>query len=1082
MTPRIDERLKVWRRQRFAALWLVGGSRLALWAAGAVIAAASADRVFGLPHALRLTLFFAGLSAWAAAFAAWMLRPLAALEAGKILDEAAARWPQGRGLLRSAWELARSPLSESTSAALARRHVADAEAAAERLPDEVLFPARLPAPLGRRLGAMACLWAVGLPLIGGTAPLTRVVAPWLESPLESELEVVPADARPTWGASVEVRARWRAGFSASPLALEVRPEGGAWSRTGWDKDSGTEWAWRAEALTAALEYRLISRDRATRAFRLTPVPYPRFEKLTAKVRRPGGGEEEVSLDGASVLGALRGSWVEVSGVPEHPIDEASLEVSGLGGPVPMRPASDGAWSAGFPLRQDGTLRVRASRQGVGEPEPPVFQLRALEDKPPEVVLLSPAFPVETSRRERLPVAFEARDDFGLSAVTLVYSVSGGPERTTPLSGLKPGAPSHLGETAWDLSGFPDGARIEFRIRAVDNARPEPQASVSQAGLVVLADFDALHAAVARKGLAAEAVLSALADEEKAMRGALSEAASAPEPERAARAEDLARREADLTRSWALAAKGMEQFSKAMEQDPYANPGAAESAQSLAQAIEAMRQRELSDARRALKAGDLAGAERRHEALENKVRRAGEILAGGRELQSMQDLWGETQRLERSGAELAGTLGKLAKGAPPSAEDARKLEAALADLQRRMDELARVVERLPKKEPESEAERRRKVYKVPLGAAQETMDALSAAMARGDYAEAARLAQELSRRLGEVSRAFSRAARDFAESADQSPAKRLSELESAWKEAAAAQEKALEAVAGVEEASLAARTKAQEDLRERLIAEQREALKEGERLGRWMPPGPMPDMRTVLAELEARRVREAPERLERAALRLEAQAKALTPEGAEPPEAARDLSALAARERGILQRLKEAESSAPMTEEQLSQAMAAGAVQRQASRKAAELAPLVEGLSRDYGMDLNEAEDSLRAARTEQAGAEESLSRRATAEARASQERALDHLRRGAESAGRSRERAQSAQSGASRPFGQPRGTARPMGRGQDRGADKSFVPLPGVEEYQPPRVIRGEVEKSLHEKRPPAFDKAVDEYLRRLSQ
>lgn len=1082
MTPRIDERLRVWRRQRFASLWLEGGSRLAVWAGGAVLAAAAADRVFGLPHALRMALFSVGLLAFAAAFAAWLLKPLSALDAGKILDQAAARWPQARGLLRSAWELARSPLSATTSEALARRHVSDAEAAAERLPDEELFPARLPAPLQRRLGAVACLWAAGIPLIGGTAPLTRVVAPWLETPLELELDVAPGDARLAWGASPELRVKWRPGFPSSPLALDVRPEDGAWARTAWDEDSGAQWAWRAEGLTAPLEYRVVSRDRATRAYRLTPVPYPRFEKLTAKVRRPGGGEEEVSLDGASVLAALRGSWVEVRGVPERPLDEAALEVSGLGGPVPMKPGPEGGWSAGFPLRQDGTLRVRASAQGVSEPEPPAYQLRALEDRPPEVVLLSPAFPVETSRRERLPVAFEARDDFGLSAVSLVYSADSGPEKVLPLSGLRPGASSHLGEVEWDLSAFPDGARVEFRLRAVDNARPDPQTAVSQPGLVVLADFEALHEAVERRAVAAEEALSVLAEEEKGMREALSAARSAPEAERGARAEELARRESALSRDWAQAVKGVEQFSKAMAQDPYANPGAAGSAQALAQALEAMRRGELSEARRSQKAGDLADAERRHGALEEKVRRSLELLAGGRELQSMQDLWGETQRMERSGSELAGALNKLAKGAKPSAEEAKKLEEALADLQKRMDELARVVERLPKAERDSAADRRRKVYTVPLGAAQETMDALSAAMARGDYAEAARLAQELARRLGEVSRAVSRAARDFAESSDQSPAKRLAELESAWKEASAAQERALESVAAVEEARLAARTKAQEELRERLVAAQREAVREGERLGRWLPPGPMPDMRAVLAELEARRVREAPERLERAASRLEAQAKALTPEGAEPPEAARDMSALAAKERDVLRRLKEAESSGPMTEQQLSQAMAAGAVQRHASRKAAELSPVLEGLSSDYGLDLKEAEEALRAARSEQAGAEESLSTKDTAGARAAQERALEHLRRGAESAGKSRERAQAAQSGASRPFGQPRGTARPMGRGGESGADKSFVPLPGIEEYQPPRVIRGEVEKSLHEKRPPAFDKAVDEYLRRLSQ
>ena len=40
-----------------------------------------------------------------------------------------------------------------------------------------------------------------------------------------------------------------------------------------------------------------------------------------------------------------------------------------------------------------------------DPDPRAFSLRALEDKPPSVELLSPAFDAEISPRERLPVAF-----------------------------------------------------------------------------------------------------------------------------------------------------------------------------------------------------------------------------------------------------------------------------------------------------------------------------------------------------------------------------------------------------------------------------------------------------------------------------------------------------------------------------------------------------------------------------------------------------------------------------------------------------------------------------------------------------
>ncbi|TBR19402.1 DUF4175 family protein [bacterium] len=1082
MTPSIDGRLRAWRRQRLAALWAPGFARLAAAAAAGVLAAAVLDRLFGLPLALRVGAFWAGAAALAGAAGLWLGRPLKELEAGRVLDAAAERWPECRGLLRSAWELARQEPPPGTSGALAERHIAAAETAARALPEDRLFAPRVPSALKGRLAGLACLWAAGLPLVGGPAGVARVLTPWREVPLESDLDVAPGDARVLWASRAELAAHWKAGAVGGALTLETRGADGDWDAVSWERAEGGGGSFKTGPLTEPLDYRILSRGRRSRAFRVTPVPAPRFTGLTARIQRPGGEPREVALDGVSELAALRGSWVAVRGVPDRPLERAWLEAAGLGGPAPMRPVDGGAWEAGFPLRQDGVLKVVAEAGGTREADPPSWQLRALEDRPPEASLLSPAFPVETSRRERLPVTYEVRDDHALSGAFLVYRADGGPERSLPLPGLRPGASSHLGEHAWDLSGFPDGAKVEFRVRAVDDARPERQSALSAPGYVVLTDFDAAHAEMERKWLGAEGRLAVLALAEKRMRESLAEAAALPAAEREARAGALAEQDRALSAEWEKSAAGLNELAAAMENDPYANPGMAESSRALSSAVEQLRREDLPAARQAHKAGDLPKAAERHGELADKVKRAGELLSGGREMQAMQDLWGDAQKMESAGSDLAGALSEAAKRGKPTPEEKKRLEAAMQALREQMDAMAKLIAGLPKPAEQSPAERRRKVYTVPLNDAAGTMDALEAAMARGDYAEAARLAEELTQKLRAVQGAVGKAARDMAESADQSPAKRLGELEQAWKEAAARQEAALESVAAVDEARLADKTKAQQDLLERLAAEQRKAVAEGERLGRWLPPGPLPDMRASLAELEARRIKEAPERMTRAAERLEAQARALTPKDGEPTQPAKDLAALAQTQRDAAQALKDGARDAPMSEERLGATMAAGAVQRRASGKAGELEPMVEGLEHDYGLDLNKASSELSEARKAQGEAEEALGRRDTRGARGAQERALEHLKRGAEEAGKGRERAQANAQRSSQPFGQKRGTSRPLGKGGRTGSDTGFVPMPGVQEYQPPRVIRGEVEKSLLERRPPAFDKAVDDYLKRLSQ
>jgi hypothetical protein len=57
-----------------------------------------------------------------------------------------------------------------------------------------------------------------------------------------------------------------------------------------------------------------------------------------------------------------------------------------------------------------------------------------------------------------------------------------------------------------------------------------------------------------------------------------------------------------------------------------------------------------------------------------------------------------------------------------------------------------------------------------------------------------------------------------------------------------------------------------------------------------------------------------------------------------------------------------------------------------------------------------------------------------------------------------------------------------MSRGGSLGASVEFVPLPKVRDYLPPKELREELERSLREKRPAAYDGVIKEYFKRISQ
>ncbi|MDE2291448.1 MAG: hypothetical protein KGL53_05140, partial [Elusimicrobia bacterium] len=199
--------------------------------------------------------------------------------------------------------------------------------------------------------------------------------------------------------------------------------------------------------------------------------------------------------------------------------------------------------------------------------------------------------------------------------------------------------------------------------------------------------------------------------------------------------------------------------------------------------------------------------------------------------------------------------------------------------------------------------------------------------------------------------------------------------------------------------------------------------------------------------------------------------------------AAELDALAGVEASILQRLRSGAVEPAMTPDQAAASQAAQASQGAASAKAGALSPMVEGLERDYGLDMSKASGELEAARREQSSAEGSLSAGDVQAAQGAEERALQHLSRGSQAAQQALSQAQAAEQASMRPFGSSRPVVRPFGGGRGRtGGDTGYVTLPGAREYEPPKAIRGEVEKSLQEKRPAAYGDAVDEYLKRLSQ
>lgn len=1075
----LDRWLARWRREFAAWLWIEHGSRLAAISLAAVACALVLDAAAPLPLEVRWGLWGAGCLGFAGAMYRRILEPWARLEPQEVLRRAEARVPELSAFLVSAWELGRS-VPPGTSPDLAAEHRKHAEERLGRARIPRLYPAE-PSAAARRAAIAAGAWglAAGAWLWGHSPGVGRVLAPWLERPLEAQIRVTPGSARVPWGASVEIAAEWLDARRERP-ALWMRTGPGPLAEVPWESEDRGRFGFRLPQLNAAAEYQLRWRGQRTRRFRLEPVPRPQLVGARLRVYPPGretGSFQVVLLEGAGEVAALRGSWIVAGGKPNVPLGEASLRVSFLDAPVPMRRVGDGSWEAGFPLREDGRLQFElSSDEGIKDPSPVSYPLRALADEPPRVELVSPAFDVEASPRERLQVSYHAEDDYGLSALLLVYRLPGGQERVVPMPKPGPGKESY-GDFSWSLADLPVGARVEFQIRADDNATPRPQSGWSAKGYVNLADFEAVHADVERRWLGLEERLARLADKESEMLRKLRDAAA--DPSRAdALASECDAAEAELGRDWQEAARASQEFADSAAKDPYANPGVAAEAQSLASALKDAASREHPAAAAATKSRDLSQSERRHARLEARARGAAKRLAEARQMQGLQDFWNEADRMDQAGSELSKSLSELALGRKPSPEELARLDDALKKLQQAMSELAKAIESLPKAPEGTPEDKSRKTYQVPLQSALRQADALQRALAAGDYASAAKLAQQLADQLSRVRQAIGDAARDQAMGmgggGDDKMSEKLEAAGAAWDEVIQEQAKSLGLVQRLEDRKTQELLQEQQKLLDRIREKQAEAVRRARELGPRFPPDAAGWMGEALAEFEAKKVSQAPELLRRAVIRLRAQA-------AFDPANGPELNAIAGLEEEILEELASGSRPPPPTSDRMAESQAAGETQAQVRRKTEALQQRIEEIGREAGGLPGQITEPLEGAQREQRSAEQALSSAESDKALMHEQAALEQLERGRKALDEAAQSQARMESGLRRPFDSQRGGVRRSGGGRS-GADTGFVPLPSAKDYQPPRELRHEVERSSRERRPSSYDPVIKEYLRRMSE
>ncbi|HBT60467.1 MAG TPA: hypothetical protein DEB40_01815, partial [Elusimicrobia bacterium] len=1015
------ERARAWRRERAWVLLQENGARLLCWSLIAWTAGLWLDELFLPPQGARAAFGLTGAAWLAAAAYVRIFLPWRRNSYAVVLDEAAREFPQTRPYLRSAWELGEKQ-PEHTSARLAQAHQEQTDRVLAALPERPAFLWR-PSSHARRaaLAALACV--LTWPGVSGSS-WERLAAPWRDVPLERFLSIEPGDAAREWGQPVMITVRRHSAAGGPRQAVETRlwvRTAGPWRGVPWERQLPDGVAFSVSALAEPLDYRISWRGLQSRVYRLVPRTVPGLESLRARI---SGQAAEIALSAAEPLSARRGAWVALKGRPNQPLASVHLRASFLPAPLALRCVKDGECETGFFSSQDGNFQFDVEAvDGRRDPAPVAYALKAVPDEPPKVELLSPLRPVQASPASVLPVAYAARDDAGLSRVTLIVRVPGAGEREIALQSLGPKAPKDfIGDFPWELAGLPVGAKVEFRVKAVDDAIP-PQAGLSEPGSVEIVDFEAGHEQARDKWRQAELRLARLAAREERIRDLYS----------AGEREGAGRELADLPQAWKESTAAMTELARAMEADAYSNPGLAEQFSGLASELSRVQSEDLPAALAADRQGDSSSARDRHGRLAEQLRRAERLLQRGRAIQSLQDFHQESGRMGQEGERISEALESLAGGkkGEVSPEAMHRLQSALARLQERMEALQKAISALPQASPGSGEAKARRSFSMPLLQAQTSADALSAALRAGDFSTAAQIAKELAQQLAAVQEAVTAAAAMAAAAASgQQASPRMERIQKMWSEIVEEQTRLAEASQAMEQRRLARFVAAQKDLLTELAAREGVLISSAAAYGAEFPPQGLSLMKGVKDEFSSGRVTRAPQDL--------AAATAILRETASRGSRAEALEWFARSQEDILRKLSSFPPSPPQDGPN-PDSSAAARRQGEVRGRTARLGTELSALESDAGIATRSAAQKAAAAQGEQQAAEADLDQGDSEGALAHQEKALSFLDQGGKDLESSAAGRKAMQISIGSGFSRPAGGVRMVPGGGGMGARLEFV-------------------------------------------
>jgi hypothetical protein len=330
---------------------------------------------------------------------------------------------------------------------------------------------------------------------------------------ETFISVEPAPSIVLRGTPVMIKAK-ATGYVPDRLSLRLWPEGGDVIRLDMESEGNGSFSHRVASALNSFRYQAFSSRTNSPLYdvrvvdapdigkiRLTLIP-PAYTRLPREVREKGHIE------------AIKGTVVNLEAQATKVVKEGKL-ILNQKDQILLKVQGD-QLKGNLLVFYPGTysLSIRDDL-GFENPNPVQYRIHLIPDKYPEGEIISPTEDLEVSGNEVFPVIYAARDDFGVTAIRLIYQM-GGRERSITLKSPKDSRSAEPELFKWDLASLmlTPGDRVAYRLEVWDNDSVSgPKAGYSRTfTLYVRDEKDLVAREVEQAQTIADALLDLLADQ------------------------------------------------------------------------------------------------------------------------------------------------------------------------------------------------------------------------------------------------------------------------------------------------------------------------------------------------------------------------------------------------------------------------------------------------------------------------------------------------------------------------------------------------------------------------------------------